>query len=119
MKTILTFVLALTLVASQSAGAQRAERLGFTPRIAPHALVTTAAALPGNSGMPRWVRWGLVGAIGGGLLFVMADGFNGSGGSKGSAFLSGAATGFIVLGGGVLLYDSVCSGSGSSAFCGR
>lgn len=115
MKTILTLILALSLVASQSAGAQRAERLGFAPRMAPHALVTTAAALPGNSGMPRWVRWGLVGAIGGAVLFVIAD----SGHSVGSRLISGAATGFVVVGGGVLLYDAVCGGSGPSAFCGR
>ncbi len=115
MKTILALVLALSLVASQSAGAQRAERVGFAPRLAPHALLKTTAALPGNSGMPRWVRWGLIGAVGGAALFIIAD----SNHSVGSRLLSGAATGFVVLGGGVLIYDAVCSGSGPGAFCGR
>jgi hypothetical protein len=115
MRAIMTVVLTLTLAASSSAGAQRVERLGVTRPAAPRAPVVTAAAVPANSGMPPWVRWGLVGAVGGAVLFVVAD----SNHSVGSRILSGAATGFVVVGGGVLLYDAVCGGSGPSAFCGR
>jgi hypothetical protein len=118
MKMILAAVAAASLIAFQSAGAQRAEPLGFNTHAAMATTplhTSTTAALAGNSGMPRWVRWGLVGAVGGAVLFVIAD----SNHSVGSRILSGAATGFVVVGGGVLLYDAICGGSGPSAFCGR
>ena len=118
MKMIFAAVAAASLIAFQSAGAQRTEPLGFNTHAAVATTqlhMSTAAALPGNSGMPRWVRWGLVGAVGGAVLFVVAD----SNHSVGSRIISGAATGFVVVGGGVLLYDAVCGGSGPSAFCGR
>ena len=122
MKMILTTVIAASLLAFQTASAQRAEPLGLNTHAA---MATTpfhtsaATALPGNSGMPRWVRWGLVGAIGGAALFAIAEGLNGETHSTGSRIVAGAATGFVVVGGGVLLYDAVCGGSGPSAFCGR
>ncbi len=115
----------LSLTAIQTASAQRVQPIGVTPHaITNYSPLSTASKksvsdLPGNSGTPRWVRWGLVGAIGGAVLFTLADGFNSGAHSTGSNILAGAATGFVVVGGGVLLYDSVCSGGGHSGFCGR
>ena len=112
-------VFALTLCIAQTAGAQRVERIGFAPtaqsraRVMPH-----LAALPGNSGMPRWVRWGLVGAVGGAALFTLVDALNSSSSHLGTDILAGAVTGFVVVGGGVLIYDAACSpGSGSRSGC--
>ena len=115
MKKVLALVLALSLVASASAEAQRPVALGVTSHSTPRVPATNAAALSSNSAMPSWVRWGLLGALGGAILFTVVD----SNHSVGSRIISGAATGFVVVGGGVLLYDSVCAGSGPSAFCGR
>lgn len=121
MRVIRFLLVVLSLCAVQTAGAQRARPIGVSPHtaaqgaFAPTAAHKNVADLPGNGGTPRWVRWGLVGAIGGAVLFVIAD----SNHSVGSRILSGAATGFVVVGGGVLLYDAVCGGSGPSAFCGR
>jgi hypothetical protein len=130
-------LVALSFIAVQSAQAQRAERIGFVPTFAqsgqgsasvetlppgstlspilarvaltPNPFATKAAELPGNSGMPRWLRWGLVGAVGGAVLFTLVDGLNGNSHSVGSDILAGAATGFVVVGGGVLVYDAISS----------
>lgn len=121
MRLIRLIAAVLSLAAAQTAGAQRAAPLGVSAHASSAAkLSTSAAALPGNSGMPSWVRWGLVGALGGALLFTAANGLNNSAHSTGSSILAGAATGFVVVGGGVLLYNSICSsdsGSRSSGFC--
>ena len=70
-----------------------------------------------EGGTPRWVKWGLVGAVGGALLFAFAG--QSSGDSKHSALgdaAYGAATGFVIIGGAVWLYDRLCSrGSRSRA----
>jgi hypothetical protein len=75
-------------------------------------LHSSRALVAHNGGMPRWVKWGLVGAAGGALLFtalgqsridqepnpVIQD----------AAF--GAAVGFVLIGGSVALYDVLCDG---------
>jgi hypothetical protein len=130
-------LLLLLLSLAGTAGAQRTERIGIasstaklvspapplqtsvTPlinQLAPVPITsasfkTRATDLPGNSGMPRWLRWGLVGAVGGAALFTLVDGLNGNSRSVGSDILAGAATGFVVVGGGVLVYDAICSPS--------
>lgn len=83
------------------------------------ARVATQAA----SGTPRWVKWGLVGAAGGAVLFSIAGQSNpdGNRSAAGDAAL-GAAIGFVILGGAIALYDSVCSpdsGSRRAGLCGR
>ena len=117
----------LFFVAAQTAQAQRALPIGVSAHPGALSASTTSpvtstratAALASSSGMPRWVKWGLVGAIGGAVLFTLADGFSDGAHSTGSNILAGAATGFVVVGGGVLLYDSICSGGSRSGFCGR
>jgi hypothetical protein len=145
MRLIRFAIIVLSLSLAHAAHAQRAERIGFVGTLAPSGqgsallpqttspaspilaparsvmtapFATKAADLPGNSGMPRWLRWGLVGAIGGAALFVLADGLNSGNHSVGSSLLAGAATGFVVVGGGVLVYDALCSNrSGRSGAC--
>jgi hypothetical protein len=77
----------------------------------------------GDAATQRWLKWGLVGAVGGGMLFAIA----GQSDSRHSHSVAGdaaygAATGFVLVGGGVWFYDWVCSrGSRSRAagLCGR
>ena len=83
----------------------------------------TTAATQASSGTPRWVKWGLVGAASGAVLFSIAGQSNpdGNRSAAGDAAL-GAAIGFAILGGAIALYDSVCSpdsGSRRAGLCGR
>lgn len=113
--------LSLCLVAS-TASAQhvRERRIGFTGDATRKAL--QPASILGNS-TPRWVKWGMAGAVGGAILFSVAGQSNPDGDRSaiGDAAL-GAAIGFVILGGAIAVYDAVCapeSGSRRSGLCGR
>lgn len=118
----LSFAGFLLLVAPPSADAQRlAQPIGFVvPRSSsPNAHLL---ALQSSAGTPRWVKWGLVGAVAGGALYAVAGQSNVEGGRSvaGDAFY-GAAIGFVIIGGGVALYDWMCAGdtrSRRSGLCG-
>ncbi len=113
----------LLLVAPTVAEAQRTVRfIEFVP--APASRRTPASiAFESTGGMPRWAKWGIAGAIAGGLLFAVAGQSNvGGGHSAAGDALAGAAAGFVVIGGGVALYDAMCAGdtrSRRSGLCGR
>jgi hypothetical protein len=81
-----------------------------------------ARAMSGGGGMPRWVKWGIVGAVAGGALFALAGQSNTDHShSTASDALYGAATGFVILGGGIALWDWLCHGdtkSRQSGLCG-
>lgn len=106
------------------AGAQVERPVAFvsTPRAMESAHASHRAVADGG-GMPHWVKWGLVGAVGGGLLFALAGQSNtDQNHSVAGDAAYGAATGFVLIGGGVWFYDWVCSrGSRSRAagLCGR
>jgi len=71
---------------------------------------------------PRWLRWGLVGAVAGAVAFPLLGGLSGSDGNAAGDALAGAAVGFIILGGAVALWDALCAGQTSSrraGLCGR
>jgi|SRR4051812_9514110 hypothetical protein len=77
-----------------------------------------------DGGPPRWVKWGLIGAAGGGVLFAIAgqSSVDKQRHSVAGDFAFGAGTGFVLVGSGVWFYDLVCSrGSRSRAagLCGR
>jgi hypothetical protein len=80
-------------------------------------------AAQSSEGTPRWVKWGLVGAVGGGVLFAVAGQSNVEGERNVARdAIYGAAIGFAILGGGVALYDWMCGGdtrSRRSGLCGR
>jgi hypothetical protein len=75
-----------------------------------------------GTGTPRWVKWGIVGAVAGGALFALAGQSNTDHNhSTASDALYGAATGFVILGGGIALWDWLCHGdtrSRRSGLCG-
>jgi len=75
-----------------------------------------------SGGMPRWVKWGVVGAVAGGAFFAVAGQSNVDGhhSAAGDA-LVGAAAGFVIIGGGVAFWDHMCAGdtrSRRSGMCG-
>ena len=118
----LSLAVVLTLIAPRPVNAQRlAQPIGFVAHRSPgpnaHLL-----SLQSAEGMPRWVKWGIVGAVAGGVLFAIAGQSNVDGGHSvaGDAFY-GAATGFVILGGAIALYDWMCAGdtrSRRSGLCG-
>lgn len=118
----LSLAVVLLLVAPRPANAQRlTQPIGFVAQrsSSPNA---NLVALQSAGGMPRWVKWGLVGAVAGGVLYAVAGQSNVEGGRSvaGDAFY-GAAIGFVILGGGVALYDWMCAGdtrSRRSGLCG-
>lgn len=65
--------------------------------------------------MPRWVRWGLVGAAAGALTGAVLSGTSTDGDRSGVQDAAvGAVFGFAILGGAIAFYDWVCKpGSGS------
>ena len=118
----LSLALPLLLVAPRSANAQRlATPIGIVAQrsSSPNAHLL---AFQASGGMPRWAKWGLVGAVAGGVLFAVAGQSNVDGGhSVAGDALFGAATGFVILGGAVALYDWMCAGdtrSRRSGLCG-
>ena len=79
-------------------------------------------AMSAQGGTPRWVKWGIVGAVAGGALFALAGQSNTDHShSAAGDVLYGAATGFVILGGGIALWDWLCHGdtkSRRSGLCG-
>lgn len=108
----LSIAVVLLLIAPRVTTAQRlAPPIGFVSQRSPspnaHLL-----AFQSSGGMPRWVKWGLVGAFAGGVLATVAGQSNIEGGhSVADDAFYGAATGFVILGGGVALYDWLCAGN--------
>lgn len=123
----------LTLVVASTATAQRVPSQSVTPHLVSLEAARLGVTSPGarsepaiqqrSGARPRWVKWGLIGAAAGGVLFSVAGQSNPDGGRSviGDAAL-GAAIGFVILGGAIALYDSVCapeSGSRRAGLCGR
>jgi hypothetical protein len=73
--------------------------------------------------LPRWVRWGLVGAAAGAVTFPLLGGLGGGSESRPARdAAAGAISGFVVIGGSVALWDAVCAGdtrSRRAGMCGH
>ena len=73
-------------------------------------------------GLPTWVKWGLVGAVAGAVTFpLLASLSAGQSSNTARAAVGGAASGFVIVGGAVLLWQSICrpdSGSRRAGLCG-
>ena len=64
-----------------------------------------------SGGLPRWVRWGLVGAAAGAITLPLLSGLaSDSESNTGRDVVAGAIGGFIIVGGSVALWDAVCAG---------
>ena len=105
----------LLLFMGAPALAQRAAPLGVQSHRVPSAAAHGGVMMADSGGMPRWVKWGLVGAAGGAALFAAAGQSNTDPGhSVAGDALYGAATGFVLVGGAVALWDWLCHGDTSS-----
>ena len=79
-----------------------------------------------RGGMPRWVKWGLVGAAAGAVTMPILSGMSAPrdqarGGVVGDVAV-GAVAGFVIIGGSILAWDAVCGGEKRSrrpVLCGR
>lgn len=73
--------------------------------------------------MPTWVKWGLVGAAAGAVTFPLLGSMaSDSRGNAAGDAVAGAAIGFVIVGGGVALWQAMCAPDSSSrraGLCGR
>lgn len=117
--------LLLSLVLVGVNGRQAAAQSITSARLGVHQPVSDQPRAPfqsvERSGMPRWVKWGLIGAAAGaamGALLSEAD-INGDRNAVQNA-ATGAVFGFAILGGAIAFYDWVCkpdSGSQRAGLC--
>ena len=125
MTRILTLALLLAVVFPfKEVAAQRIQApIGVHYQFRPASSAIVGSVSVGGGGTPRWVKWGIVGAVAGGALFAFAGQQNtDQNHSMAGDFAYGAATGFVILGGGVALWDWLCAGdtkSRRSGLCGR
>ena len=116
-------VAAAILVPASSAAAQSLGdvQLGFRVNVPSAVQPTPSLSLQENGGMPRWVKWGLVGAVAGAATFALLSGTDTDGDRNAAADAAmGAVFGFAILGGGIAFYDWVCkpdSGSQRAGLC--
>ena len=111
------------IAADSTASLVREPVVGIGARRSAPVIPKTASPAAGSwDGTPRWVRWGLVGAVAGAVTFPLLGGLSGSDGSAAGDALAGAAVGFVILGGAVALWDALCAGQTGSrraGLCGR
>ena len=123
-----TVALALCLISPAAQGQRLAP--AAVPRVAPIETTSPApAATPRASsayaarGMPTWVKWGLVGAAAGAVTFPLLGSMaSDSRGNAAGDAVAGAAVGFVIVGGGVALWQALCGPDSSSrraGLCGR
>lgn len=111
------FLAAAILAPASSAAAQSVgdAQLGFRANVSAVLQPASLVSLQDGGGMPRWVKWGLVGAVAGAATFALLSGTDTDGDRNAAADAAmGAVFGFAILGGGIAFYDWVCKpGSGS------
>ena len=129
MRTLMsTVALALCLV-SPAAHAQRLAPVAVLPA-APIDTMSFASTTPARlgiayagRGMPSWVKWGLVGAAAGAVTFPLLGSLASDSQSNAAGqAVAGAVSGFVIVGGGVALWQAVCGPDSSSrraGLCGR
>lgn len=117
-RVLLAVVLATVILApGRTAAAQTLgdAQLGVRVNVPSAPRSAASLSLQESGGIPRWVKWGLVGAAAGAVTFALLSGTDAGGDRNATADAAlGAVFGFVVLGGGVAFYDWVCKpGSGS------
>ena len=122
-------MLALSL-SSGHVHAQRVERVAAVQlpiasdiRLAPPLPRASAEAMPPDRQTPTWLRWGLIGAAAGAVTFPLLGSMaSDSPHHPARDAIVGAAAGFVVIGGGVALWQALCgpdSPSRRAGMCGR
>jgi hypothetical protein len=126
--TLVTTLALATCVAAPVAQAQRAAPTALS-RAVPFDTMSAVVALPRTSyagarrAMPAWLKWGLVGAGAGALTFPLLGSMASDARSEPAKdAITGAAVGFVIVGGGMALWQAVCGPDSSSrraGLCGR
>lgn len=107
---------ALAAPASAQSAARAVAAVQLTPvrRFEAHSassVIAPSAITSDGGGLPHWARWGLVGAAAGAATFPLLGSMaSDSKAHPASEAAAGALAGFVIVGGGVALWDSVCGG---------
>lgn len=127
-----TLLLTVSLALCMIAPAVHAQRLSPAAVVRAAPLDTTDAGIArhpdapsaqSRRGMPTWLKWGLVGAAAGAVTFPLLGSMasDSRGNAAGDAVI-GAAVGFVIVGGSVALWQTLCGPDSSSrraGLCGR
>lgn len=125
---VLVLGLAVPLSAQPVARRVAPERTSspWLPAISRTDLVSVRVAQVGPDAarrMPRWVKWGFVGAAAGAVTLPLLSSLaSDTESNTARAAAAGALGGFVIIGGSVALWDAVCAGDTSSrraGLCGR
>lgn len=111
--------LLIALVFMGLTGREAAAQSITSGRLGIHKLASTETAAPfqsvERSTMPRWVKWGLIGAAAGAVTFGLLGGMDIEGDRNATKDAAvGAVFGFAILGGAIAFYDWVCKPDSSS-----
>jgi len=121
MKVMKALLVAAAILIPATASAQRIASAGITHTQASAAFITSPmstapfnerVAVATSSGMPRWLKWGLLGAVGGAVLYTAIKAGDSNSGDVLAHAATGALVGFIVVGGSVAIYDAACGTRG-------
>jgi len=117
---------ALALCLTSSAHAQRVAPVAVHRAIGTRAtFIAPSYATAAQDGRPTrsWLTWGLIGAAAGAVTFPLLGSMASDSPSRPARdAVVGAATGFVIVGGGVALWQAICgpdSGSRRAGLCGR
>jgi hypothetical protein len=128
---ILVAIMALaTCVVSSVAQAQRVAPVAFSRTARTDAVSSELVVGPPHAmyagttcAMPAWLKWGLIGAGAGAVTFpLLGSTASDSRSEPAKDAVAGAAVGFVIVGGGVALWQAVCGPDSSSrraGLCGR
>lgn len=107
-------ILAMALHGSEASAQSISDaRLGIhQAQVLPDA--ATASLSLQESAAPRWVKWGLLGALGGAAVFALLSQSAPDPNPVLQDAAVGAVLGFVILGGGVAFYDWVCKPDSAS-----
>jgi hypothetical protein len=83
-------------------------QLGFRATVSSAGPSASRISLQASGGTPRWVKWGLVGAVGGAALFALLSQTADDPNPVLQDAAVGAIAGFVTIGGAVAFYDWVC-----------
>ncbi len=122
-------VLIIMLAVAPTAAAQRIPapigvRASQVQRsVSPILAGSIAPAAQSGGGTPSWVKWGLIGSAAGALTFPLLSTLaSDSEHNASSDAAAGAVIGVVIVGGGVALWQAICSPGSSSrraGMCGR
>ena len=130
MRIVLAIVALATCVVSSVTQAQRvapvaASHTARTDAVSSALVVGPPRTMYAGTGraMPAWLKWGLIGAGAGAVTFPLLGSMASDSRSEPATnAVAGAAVGFVVVGGGVALWQALCGPDSSSrraGLCGR